>query len=123
MANEYLRIYTGQLQEGNMTKDEIKKIAREYAEAIVQPDGFSAETLEELLEENESKAYSVLIAISKDYCIVPKDEIKSDYDSNAFAAGQFAKGSGAICAQMREWHQGKCDELISLFGKELFNNE
>lgn len=95
------------------TPEETNKIAEQYAEFT---DGSPAD-----------KAYIRAIAqcytewLSKNFCIVSKEEIKADYDFNAVVAEQFAKGAGAKCAQMREWHQGKCDELISLFGKELFN--
>jgi len=51
-----------------------------------------------------------------------REAIKSEYDFNANVAAQFAKEStNKKCCEMREWHQGKCDELISIFGKELFN--
>lgn len=101
-----------------LTHEEIKKIARLFAEETSNGDSLDPHT-----DFAEEYAVKVLQWLCKTHCIVEKDEIKSDYNSNTLAAGQFAKGSGAICAQMREWHQGKCDELISLFGKELFNEQ
>lgn len=53
-----------------------------------------------------------------------REIIRAEYDHNAMTAGLFAKEqANCRCIAVREWHQGKCDELISIFGKDFFRKE
>lgn len=89
-------------------------MARRYAESLT----------EDRNERTAIEADSIgfLNYVLADHCIVNKEEVKNDYDFNSRVAAQFSKSNGQRCALMREWHQGKCDELISLF-PELFNRD
>ena len=101
-----------------MTPEEIKKIAREYAEATIETNGFSADMLEELLEEQKYKAYSVLTHISQDYYIVPKSNVQEIYHQI-----KIELGDGGCSEYQDDINMEKENLLKGLFGKSLFEEE
>ena len=49
-----------------------------------------------------------------------REAIKAEYEFNNRFAAHFSGRESAKCTEISQWHQGKCDELISLFGSDFF---
>ena len=49
-----------------------------------------------------------------------REAIKAEYEFNFRCALSFKASTEAICRNNANWHKGKCDELVSLFGKNFF---
>lgn len=62
-----------------MTNDQIAALAREYAEECIDPQGFSKETYEELVEEKAENVAYVLRWIRDRYCLVEKSKVREAY--------------------------------------------
>ena len=111
-----------------MTEEEIKKIAQAYGESVancIDYDMYADPDFKHKLKARgeANKAEEILQWLLRDYCIVEKSVIKSEYEFNNRFSALFSKKNNAKCNEMSQWHQGKCDELISLFGKSLFEEE
>ena len=52
-----------------------------------------------------------------------REAIRVEYEFNNRHAAQFSGRGSVKCNEISQWHQGKCDELISLFGKDFFKEE
>lgn len=97
-----------------MTKEEIKKIAREYAlnnGSALCPASCIDHIINDFIEQ-----------ISKDYCIVPKELIRKEY---AKAQKTHDLYTSASCINEMESRaidhaEGRMCELTTLFGKSLF---
>ena len=49
-----------------------------------------------------------------------REAIKDEYEFNNRMAAQFSGRGSVKCNEISQWHQGQCDELISLLGKDFF---
>lgn len=53
-----------------------------------------------------------------------REAIRAEYEFDAQCYAQFsANESNFKCVKIAEWHKGRCDELESLFGKEMFEED
>lgn len=62
-----------------MDEGKINALAREYAEKIIDPCGFSKDTYEELVEEKAESVTCVLRWLSQRFCLVEKDKAREVY--------------------------------------------
>ena len=103
-----------------MTEEEIKKIAHEYGESkanCFDYDMYSNPDFRHKLKAKSeaNKAMAVLQWLSRDYCIVPKSEIKETLK-------EFKEDARPVC----EWNEKVISiedieiTFESLFGKSLF---
>lgn len=90
------------------TPEEIKKIAREYAENV-KSECVSAKLIETLV----MGFYHT--RLKNDYCIVPKEEI---YMRHGVALALMEQDPSH-----KEFYRGQSSVLESIFGKSLFNEE
>lgn len=59
-----------------MTEEQITAIAREYAEGCIDPQGFSKDTYEEMVEEKAENTAYVLRWLSQRYCLMEKIKLE-----------------------------------------------
>ncbi len=49
-----------------------------------------------------------------------REIIRQEFDFNADMSARFGNAIASKCHEISQWHQGKCDELISIFGENFF---
>lgn len=106
------------------TPEEIKKIAREYAESDI-PNGIDEEYSRSIIYNDGEMFGRFLEWLSKDYCIVPKEVIRKEYEK---AKSAYDIYTSATCInemerRMIDHAEGRMCELTTLFGLSLFNEE
>ena len=116
-----------------MSSEEIKKIAREYGESVVNRSDYDilpinpGEAYRQQVANETKQAESVLEWLSKDYCIVPKSKIKEHYKDVCENIEDYnGKGVWGIgCADMTMYQRarGMKQMIYRLFGKSFFGNE
>ncbi len=103
-----------------MTKEEIKNLARAYAESVSYGDAEDPS-----IQIEYDFALPVIEWLSKDYCIVPKELIRREY---AKAQKTHDLYTSATCINEMESRaidhaKGRMCELTTLFGKSLFEED
>ena len=105
-----------------MTEEEIKKIAKEYAEAMCPVGDYCGGVYDDQrnsdLPIHKDDAKSVLKWLCKDYCIVPKSKVRENYQSLKQDIPNFKDNPEHHCGFF-----GGMTELELLFGKSLFEEE
>lgn len=107
-----------------MTKEEIKKLSVAYAEYMCPVGDYCGGVYDEQRNTDlpiyKDDAKSVLEWLSKDYCIVPKSQLKELYDCYK-QHEQVTDKKGLHDAMLIA--RGSIATMQDLFGKELFNEE
>ena len=103
------------------THEEIKKIAREYAESANPDKTYDtlSDSEKKLRDFGIEQVYIPLLEwLSKDYCIVPKSKVK-----NCYGMARNIKLANTVSQHIVEddYQQGVMDVLQSIFGTSLFN--
>ena len=101
-----------------MTEEEIKKIAREYAEYCCRETDYEGDIVERNMDLHicaDEVAMPLLEWLSKDYCIVPKVEILNQH---AWYMQRMKEVSSN-----RQMNRGKAIALENLFGREMFEED
>lgn len=100
-----------------MTDEEIKKIAREYAESkcSIQEYLQAYDRRDNLNEAYYKEGLAVLEWLCKDYCIIPKVEILNQH---AWYMQRMKEVSSN-----RQMNRGKAIALENLFGREMFEED
>ncbi len=93
-----------------MSEEDIKKIAREYAHLRAFDGGFFPKE-DEIAEDFEV----CLQLLSKDYCIVPKEDVLNQH---AWYMQRMKEVSSN-----RQMNRGKAIALENLFGREMFEQK
>ena len=111
-----------------MTDKEIKEIATEIANALYNEDRTYNHHLWWSVEPKERKAEEVediINVILRDYCIVPKELIRKEYDKAQKTHDIYTSATCINDMESRaiDHAEGRMCELNTLFGSQLFEEE